>query len=190
MKNIFLIGLILLLSCNEKKDNNPHVTIVTSMGDIEAELYPEKAPKTVAAFLSYIDKGYYNNAAFYRVVIQEGATPSLNTGIVQGGMWQNPNQTNIPGIPHESTQQTKLSHTNGTISLARTKVGSANTEFFICVGDQTQYDYGNEGVGDKQGYSAFGKVLQGMEVVRKIQQQATNGDQLTDKVIITKITHD
>lgn len=190
MKNILFIVIIMLFGCGEKNSEHPHITIVTSMGDIEAELYPKQAPKTVAAFLSYVGKGYYNNAAFYRVVLQEGATPALNTGIVQGGMWQNPLQNSVPGIEHESTQQTKLSHTNGTLSLARTTVGSANTEFFICVGDQTQYDYGKEGVGDKQGYSAFGSVIHGMDIVKKIQHQPLNGDQLVQQVKITKITID
>lgn len=187
MKNILLLSMVLLFGCGEKKSDNPHITIVTSMGDIEAELYPKQAPKTVAAFLSYIQKGFYNKAAFYRVVLQEGATPSLNTGIVQGGMWQNPQQSSVPGIEHESTQLSKLTHTDGTLSLARTTVGSANTEFFICIGDQTQYDYGNEGLGDKQGYAAFGTVLHGMDVVRKIQQQPLNGDQLSEPITISKI---
>ena len=186
MKKLFPVLLILLLGCGEKKSTLPQIVISTSMGDIEAELYPDKAPKTVAAFLQYIDAGYYKNSVFYRVVMQEGMSAELNTGIIQGGIWDSQN-LNLAGIPHEGTQLSKLSHTNGTLSLARTAPGTANSEFFICIGDQTQYDYGNDGVGDKQGYSAFGKVIKGMSVVRMIQQQAVNGDQLIKKIMITNI---
>ncbi len=111
---------------------------------------------------------------------------SLNTGIIQGGIWES-QKLNLAGIPHESTQLSKLSHTNGTLSLARTAPGTANSEFFICIGDQTQYDYGNNGVGDKQGYAAFGKVIKGMDVARMIQQQPVNGDQLIKKITISNI---
>jgi peptidyl-prolyl cis-trans isomerase A (cyclophilin A) len=167
MKKLFPVLLMLLISCGEKKSSNPQIVISTSMGDIEAELYPDKAPKTVPAFLQYIDAGYYKNS-------------------VQGGIWES-KKINLAGIPHESTQLSKLSHTNGTLSLARTAPGTANSEFFICIGDQTQYDYGNNGVGDKQGYAAFGKVIKGMDVVRMIQQEPINGDQLIKKITITNI---
>ncbi|MEN9569815.1 MAG: hypothetical protein RL172_1046 [Bacteroidota bacterium] len=188
MKKILLIFLVACLGCNSSKSNFPSITIYTSMGDIEAELYPDKAPQTVASFISYINKGFFNNAAFYRVVLLEGATPALNTGVVQGGVWQNPTAQNVPGIPHESTDASKLTHTDGTLSLARTTPGTASTEFFICVGDQTQYDFGNNGVGDKQGYSAFGKITRGMDIVRKIHSLPANGDQLLEKITIYKIT--
>ncbi len=159
------------------------------MGDIEAELYPAKAPQTVAAFLSYIDKGYYNNAAFYRVVLQEGLSPSLNSGVVQAGVWQSNNALlQVPGIPHESTALSGLTHTHGTLSLARKAPGTGSTEFFICVGNQTQYDYGNAGVADKEGYAAFGRVTVGMETVQKIQLGRTNGETLLQKVRIKKIS--
>ena len=68
---------MLLISCGEKKSEYPQIVISTSMGDIEAELYPAKAPKTVAAFLQYIDAGYYKSSVFYRVVMQEGMSAAL-----------------------------------------------------------------------------------------------------------------
>jgi peptidyl-prolyl cis-trans isomerase A (cyclophilin A) len=186
MKKLFPFILMLLMGCSEKKSQYPLIVISTSMGDIEAELYPDKAPKTVTAFLQYIDAGYYKASVFYRVVMQEAMSASLNTGIIQGGIWES-QKLDLAGIPHESTQLSKLSHTNGTLSLARTAPGTANSEFFICIGDQTQYDYGNNGVGDLQGYSAFGKVIKGMDIVRMIQQQPANGDQLVEKIVIKNI---
>ena len=68
-----------LIGCNQKVYQNPHILIVTSFGDIEAELFPKQAPQTVAAFLSFIDSGYYNNSSFYRVLLQEGFSTEANT---------------------------------------------------------------------------------------------------------------
>jgi peptidyl-prolyl cis-trans isomerase A (cyclophilin A) len=77
----------------------------------------------------------------------------------------------LTGIPHETTQQTKLLHQDGTISLARLQPGTATSEFFICIGNQPGFDYGGENNADKQGYAAFGKVVKGMDIVRKIYHQ-------------------
>ena len=190
MKNIFIFLLVIFFSCAEKKKSGlPQIIINSTAGDIEVELYPAQASKTVAAFLQYIDAGYYKNACFYRVVLQEGFTPALNTGLIQGGVWEanNKQQLSVQGIPHETTNTSGLSHTDGTISLARTAPGTASTEFFICIGDQTQYDFGNNGVGDKQGYAAFGRVIKGMDVVRAIQQQRSNGESFTEKILIKNI---
>ncbi|MFZ4057450.1 MAG: peptidylprolyl isomerase [Ferruginibacter sp.] len=187
LRYFFALLLMALLSCNTTPHPFPRIRIVTSMGDIEAELYPAKAPKTVQAFLQYIDSGYFNKGAFYRVVLLEGINAANNVGLIQGGTWQSDGKATriIPGIPHESTQQTGLSHTNGVLSLARTTVGSANTEFFICIGDQSQFDYGNGA--DGQGFAAFGKVIEGMQIVRKIQQQSCRGESLVNPIEIEKI---
>jgi peptidyl-prolyl cis-trans isomerase A (cyclophilin A) len=189
MKKIILLLLpAVLLACGGPKYKNPHVVIVTNIGDVELELFPGKAPKTVAAFLSYIDSGYYNNGSFYRVLMMEGFSNDANTGLIQGGTWltSNKQNTTIPGIAHESTKQTGLSHTNGTVSLARLAVGTASTEFFICIGNQTQFDYGQGG--DGEGFAAFGKVFEGMEVVRKIQQAPHSGESFEPKIVINKIS--
>ena len=177
-----------ILSCSHPHYKDPHILIETNYGDIELALYPDKAPKTVAAFLSYIDSGYYNKTSFYRVIKTEDLA-GTNYGIIQGGIWQTNDQQHpaIPGIVHETTQQTGLSHTSGTISLARTTPGSANTEFFICVGDQVQYDYGNNGVADRQGFAAFGSVFSGMDIVRKIQEQPSRGERFVEKIRIDRI---
>ena len=178
---------IFLVSCNQHHYKDPHIIIQTSYGDIEAELYPDKAPKTVAAFLSYIDSGYFTNSAFYRVLISEDMG-GHGYGIIQGGISQTNEKlyNSLPGIVHESTKQTGLSHTDGTISLARTTPGTASTEFFICVEDQKQFDYG-QGPGDNQGFAAFGKVFSGMDIVRKIQLLKSKGEDFTEKITINNI---
>ncbi len=186
---IALLFATLTFSCNQPSNSNPAIKIYTSEGDIELELYPGKAPKTVAAFLSYIDSGYYTNSTFYRVVLAEGFSASANVGIIQGGMWQTTDKLHaeVSGIVHESTKQTTLSHTSGTISLARTEPGTANTEFFICIGDQTQFDAGKGSPADGQGFAAFGKVTSGMAVVRKIQGMKKQGESFIEKITIRKI---
>jgi peptidyl-prolyl cis-trans isomerase A (cyclophilin A) len=186
-KLIFLL-LVASIGCSGPAYKNPHVIISTSMGDVELELFPDKAPKTVAAFLSYVDSAYYTKGAFYRVLLQEGMSPTSNTGVIQGGIWLTNDKAhpNVPGIVHESTKQTGLSHTNGMVSLARTKPGTASTEFFICIGDQTGFDYGQGG--DGEGFAAFGKVFSGMDVVRKIQQAPHSGESFEPKIVINKVS--
>lgn len=181
-----LITITMLISCKHQY-KNPHVMIDTTMGEIEAELFPDKAPKTVAAFLSYVDSGYYNKGNFYRVLLNEGMNTTLNTGLIQGGIWQAGSKFHPAGIPHESTKQTGLSHTNGTISLARTSIGTATSEFFICIGDQTQFDYGNSTPADGEGFAAFGTVIKGMDIAREIQLQSAHGEAFDNKIIINNI---
>lgn len=178
---------LLLFSCSSSK--NPHIIIKTTLGNVEAELYPDKAPKTVAAFLSYIDSGFYKNSSFYRVLFIEAMASDYNTGIIQGGIWQSNNKKAIalPGIVHEPPKQTGLSHTTGTLSLARSTPGTANSEFFICVGNQTGYDSSKNYNPDGLGFAAFGIVISGMDIVRQIHKQPANGQSFTRPVTILNI---
>ncbi|MFZ1370034.1 MAG: peptidylprolyl isomerase [Ferruginibacter sp.] len=185
-----LLAAALFLSCNQAEYKNPHIVIHTQLGDIEVELFPGQAPKTTAAFLSYIDSGFYTKTSFYRVLKTDEFPNPNNTGIIQGGMWQtNPEKKmTLAGIEHETTKQSGLTHQSGTISLARTTPGSANTEFFICIGDQSTLDFGRRGTEDGQGFSAFGTVFKGMDIVRKIQAKNSHGDRFDEKIEILKIT--
>src|SRR5688572_21840167 len=104
---------LLLISCAQKKYNNPNVQIKTQFGTIQVELYPEKAPKSVAAFLAYVDSGLYKNSSFYRVLKEENQPSSaFKTEIIQGGIWQTHNlkAINLKTVPHETTQQSGLLH--------------------------------------------------------------------------------
>ena len=105
-------------------------------------------------------------------------------------MWQtnSAKKITIPGVTHETTKQSGLTHESGTISLARLAAGTGNTEFFICIGDQSTLDAGRRGTEDGQGYAAFGKVFEGMPIVRKIQAQKSHGDKFDEKIEITKIS--
>lgn len=186
-KYIIIACTISLFSCSNYK--TPHIQITTNFGNIEAELYPDNAPKTVAAFLSYVDSGLYNNSSFYRVLFVEAMASNYNTGVIQGGIWQSNTARAIalPGIDHEPPKQTGLSHTSGTLSLARSKPGTANSEFFICVGNQTGYDSSKNFNPDGLGFAAFGRVVSGMEIVRKIHSQRAEGQLFTQPIVIKNI---
>ena len=191
-KGVLLINVILLIfaSCSHPTYKEPHVLIETSFGDIEIELYSGKAPKSVAAFLSYVDSGFYKKSSFYRVLKEENQpSASFKSELIQGGIWQTNYKKGIslPGIPHEPTNKTGITHKEGTISLARTTPGTAGSEFFICVGDQPAYDFGGVANADGQGYAAFGKVVKGMDIVRKIQSQPASGESFTEKIKINTI---
>jgi peptidyl-prolyl cis-trans isomerase A (cyclophilin A) len=190
LKFITILACLSVMGCGQQSYKNPHIVIETGLGDIEVELFPDRAPKTVAAFLSYIDSGFYNNTSFYRVLKTQELPTITNTGIIQGGIWQtNPaKKMTIPGIAHEGTGKTGLTHESGTISLARLEPGTGNTEFFICIGDQTPLDAGRRGTEDGLGYAAFGKVFKGMDIVRKIQAKKSHGDKFDEKIEIRKIT--
>lgn len=189
-KKLLIIFVCIIVACNTSKNKNPHIEIQTKFGDIEVELYPAQAPKTVAAFLSYIDSGYYKNAAFYRVLRDdEQHSDAPKSELIQGGIWKTNYKLGaaIPGIPHESTQQTKILHKDGAISLARQAPGTASTEFFICVGDQPGFDYGGANNPDEQGYAAFGKVVKGMNVVKSIYNAPETDGDFDPMVYINKI---
>lgn len=191
-QHLFFFIIIFLWGCETKNADTTQVKIITGSGDITLELYPKKAPETVAAFLKYVDSNYYKNGSFYRVIKNENLTAEYNRGLIQGGLYlSTPEKLNtLPGTPHEPPKQTGLSHTNGTISMARTTAGSAKTEFFICIGDQTQYDSSINVNADGLGMAAFGKVIAGMEVVRKIQSKKSNGENFETPISITNIIRD
>lgn len=163
---------ILLWSCKEQTQKGlPHVIIETAYGEIEIELYTHKAPLTANAFLAYIDSGFYNQSNFYRVLnMYNQPSNAPKAFLVQGGIWKSNNKLaqSLQGIPHESTKQTGILHKEGTISMARNEPGSGGPEFFIMVEDETGFDYGGENMADGLGFAAFGSVVRGMPIIRKI----------------------
>ncbi|WP_018613553.1 peptidylprolyl isomerase [Segetibacter koreensis] len=187
----FIIAVCTVLTaCEGKKYKNPHIAIETKIGNIEVELYTDKAPKSTAAFLSYIDSGFYKNAAFYRVLNQDNQPmDAFKAALIQGGIWRTNHKlfTSLKGIEHETTKQTGILHKDGTISLARQEPGTATTEFFICLGDQPGFDYGGENNPDNQGYAAFGKVVKGMDIVRTIYDRPEDDQAFTPPVMIFDI---
>lgn len=142
----------------------PRVTLSTPQGDIVIELATDKAPITCANFLRYVDAHRFNNASFYRAV---KVLPQPLTGLLQGGIKNDPKRS-YPPIAHESTAKTGLSNRDGAISMARYAPGTACSEFFICVGDDSSLDADPKAAGDNQGFAVFGHVVSGMDVVQKL----------------------
>jgi peptidyl-prolyl cis-trans isomerase A (cyclophilin A) len=143
-----------------------NVTMETNLGAIEIELYGNAAPVTVANFLELVEGSYFDGAEFYRVVTYANDNGSPKIEVIQGGL--NERLSPLPSIIHESTQQTGVTHLDGMLSMARGEVGTASSEFFICIGDQPGLDFGQPRNEDGQGFAAFGRVVSGMEVVRGI----------------------
>ena len=140
----------------------PRVALLTSLGTIVVELDTVRAPISAANFLRYVDEGRYDGVTFYR------AMPGHNgSGLIQGGTSPFPDRA-LPPIAHEPTTLTGLSHVEGALSLPRFEPGTAGGDFTIMVGDMTYLDARPAADGDNLGYAVFGRVVQGMEVVRAI----------------------
>jgi peptidyl-prolyl cis-trans isomerase A (cyclophilin A) len=143
--------------------------INTSLGNITVEVYPKRAPVTVANFLRYVDAHLYDSSSFFRSVTMDNQPNDLvKIEVIQGGNVDSLKQ--FPAIPIETTTQTGLKHKNGIISMARSTPNSATCSFFICINDQPSLDFGGKRNKDGQGFGAFGKVTSGMDVVKTIQQ--------------------
>jgi peptidyl-prolyl cis-trans isomerase A (cyclophilin A) len=192
MKKIKIL-LILLLTLSffcagnaVQKTKNPIVVIKTELGNIEVELFEDKAPISAGNFLKYIDDGLYKNSSFYRTVtLNNQPEDKIKIEVIQGGLYDESKA--YPPIKHESTKETGILHKDGTISYARNEPGTATSEFFICIGDQPELDYGGRRNPDRQGFAAFGRVVNGMDVVRKIHLEPADGQMLNPRVTIFNI---
>ncbi len=160
--------------------------IQTEVGNITFETYPEKAPITVSNFKKYVKQANFDGAYFYRTVRLDNQEQSpVKIEVIQGDFTGKANY--FPPIAHETTKETGLTHKNGTVSMGRTLVGSTAAEFFICINDQPELDHGGKRNADNQGFAAFGQVIKGMDVVRKIQEGEADGQLLKKKIKIIKI---
>lgn len=163
----------------------PQVKIETSAGNIIVEIDTINAPVTANNFIKLVKNGTYKNATFYRVVRMDNQ-PNKNVKIevIQGGLLNDEEIDKVTPIRHETTKETGLKHLDGTISMARMEPGTASTEFFICINHQPELDFGGTRNPDKQGFAAFGKVVKGMDVVRKIQSRKEKEQMLIHPVKI------
>jgi peptidyl-prolyl cis-trans isomerase A (cyclophilin A) len=168
MKKCVSALLLLFLISLAHAQKNDTCIIKTSLGNITVELYPSKAPVTVANFLKYVDAHLYDSTSFFRAVrLDNQPHNSVKIEVIQATGADS--AKDFPPIPLETTRQTGLHHLNGTISMARNTPNSATSSFFICINDQPSLDYGGKRNKDGQGFAAFGRVIKGMDVVKKIQ---------------------
>ena len=164
------------------------VIIRTELGDIEVELETGKAPATVANFLRYVDGKFYDSGRFHRTVKSDNQPDNkIKIEVVQAGI--NPaKKDEFAPLKLERTRDTGLKHKAGTISMARDGPDTATSDCFVCLGDQPELDFGGKRNPDGQGFAAFGRVVRGMDVVRKIQAAPADGQALTPPVKILKMT--
>lgn len=147
------------------------INMQTSEGLIGIDLYVEKAPITASNYLNLVDQKRFDNSTLYRAMRAPGAPES---GVVQGGILYDPKRP-VKGIAHEPTTQTGIKHKDGTISMGRNEPGSAASDFFFCVGEASYLDANPAAPGDNLGYPAFGQVVEGMDIVRRILAMPTDG---------------
>ena len=159
------------------------VAIQTELGPIEVLLEEAKAPHTTANFLRYVDAGIYRDGHFHRTVTPNNQPQSpVKIEVIQGGATRE--DRDFPPIPLERTRDTGLRHVHGAISMARGAPDSATSDFFICLGDQPELDFGGRRNPDGQGFAAFGRVVKGIELVRKIQARPAKEQTLSPPVKI------
>lgn len=173
------------------------VRVQTTLGDIVLELDPTKAPNTTANFLKYVDAGHYDGGTFHRTVKMDNQPESpVKIEVIQAGVAESKAKAGFPPIALERTTVTGLKHVDGAVSMARGTPDSATSGWFICINDQPSLDFGGARNPDGQGFAAFGKVVAGMDVVRKIQQAPsssnrtsnTEAQKLTPPITIVKVS--
>ena len=165
----------------------PRVVIQTAVGDIEVEIDSVHAPVTAANFLRYVDLGFYRFGRFHRTVRADNQPNNpVKIAVIQAGL-DSFRVKDFPPIKLERTNKTGIRHLDGTISMARDGPDTGTSDFFICIGNQPALDFGGKRNPDGQGFAAFGRVLLGMDVVRRIQQAPAKGQALQPPVAITNI---
>lgn len=165
--------------------DKPRVQLLTSLGEIEVELYAKEAPITVTNFLRYVLDGFYRDGQFFRTVTMENQpTNRVKIQVVQAEAVASRQNELFPPIQLERTRDTGIKHLDGTLSMARDGPDTAQDSFSICIGDQPELDFGGKRNPDGQGFAAFGRVVKGMDIVKKVHESPANGQQLTPPIKI------
>jgi peptidyl-prolyl cis-trans isomerase A (cyclophilin A) len=165
------------------------VELMTKFGVILLAIDAAHAPITAGNFFKYLDGGFYNGGRFHRATRPDNYTPAPPNrpamALVQAGINPARQSDTFPPIKLERTSVTGLKHVAGTVSMARgTTADTATSDFFILLDDQPSLDFGGKRFDDGQGAAAFGRVLFGINVVKQIQQQPVDGQNLTPPVSI------
>ncbi len=154
-----------------------NIQIDTTLGSIVAEIDIEHAPVTASNFLQYVDEGAFDGGSFWRTVRMDNQPDvEIKVEVIQAIVVPAFEAKLRPPIPLERTRDTGLRHVDGTLSMSRFAVDTAQAAFFICINDQPELDFGGQRYADGQGFAAFGRVIEGMDVVRRIQQSRCSLD--------------
>ena len=174
----------------QQRAASPHVVVQTELGEIEIEVDTARAPGTAANFLRYVDAHHYDGGTWHRTVKMDNQPDNqIKIEVIQAGVNPDRAKDGFPPIPLERTNKTGLLHKDGAVSMARGAADSATSGFFICINDQPSLDFGGMRNADGQGFAAFGRVVRGMDVVRRIQQAPnTEAQKLTPPIKILAVT--
>jgi peptidyl-prolyl cis-trans isomerase A (cyclophilin A) len=157
------------------------VRVQTELGDIVIEVDTTRAPVTAANFLAYVDGGHYDGGTFHRTVRLDNQPEStIKIEVIQAGVNPDKSKAGFAPIALERTSVTGLRHKDGVVSMARGAPDSANSGWFICINDQPSLDFGGMRNPDRQGFAAFGRVVSGMDVVRRIQAAPSSSNRTTN----------
>jgi peptidyl-prolyl cis-trans isomerase A (cyclophilin A) len=159
------------------------VRLETTFGNIVVQLDAAAAPITVSNFLRYVENHFYDGGSFFRTVTPSNQPNNqVKIEVIQAEADPAREKDSFPPIPLERTRDTNLHHRDGSLSMARDGPDTAQSSFSICVGDQPELDFGGKRNPDGQGFAAFGQVIEGMDVVRKIHDAPANGQRLTPSI--------
>lgn len=189
LRAALLLALLTLSGCAARTPPGqaPPVQVLlhTEEGTILLEVDLVRAPITAANFLRYVEAGRYDGGLFHRTVRADNQPQNpVKIGVVQAGVKPGLEAEDFPPIPLERTSVTGLRHVDGALSMARSEPDTATSDFFLCVGDQPELDFGGRRNPDGQGFAAFGRVVSGMETVRRIQARPARGQVLDPPVRI------
>lgn len=167
----------------------PRVALDTDAGRMVLELELERAPLTVCNFLSYVADGDYDGGSFFRTVVSETNANPHPIDVIQAATPRGADDALRPPVPLERTRDTGLSHVAGAVSMARDGPDTATSSFFIVTRDTPALDFGGGRNPDGQGFAAFGRLVEGLDVARRIQMSPADAEeQLTPPVMIRSAT--
>ena len=182
------VGMLLALAVGaalaapaDAQSNPVRVRVQTELGDIVIDVDAARAPVTSANFLKYVDAGHYNGGTWHRTVKMDNQPEStIKIEVIQAGVNPDKAKEGFAPITLERTNLTGITHKDGVISMARGMPDSATSGWFICVNDQPSLDFGGQRNPDGQGFGAFGRVVSGMDIVRKIQMAPSSSSRTTN----------
>lgn len=165
---------------------SPLVILRTEAGEMTVALALERAPLSVCNFLSYVTDGDYDGGSFFRTVVRATNTGNPNPiDVIQAATPRGSDDNLRPPVSLERTRDTGLTHRAGVISMARDGPDTATSSFFIVTQDTPGLDFGGARNPDGQGFAAFGQLIDGLEVARRIQMSPADGEeQLTPPIRI------
>ena len=186
-----LVAVLTFVQAEALKPGEVLVRVETSFGNIDLAIDTRHAPITAANFLKYVDGGFYDGGRFHRATRADNYKPNLPNRplleIIQASINPARRGEAFPPIPLERTSKTGLTHVVGTVSMPRGQdADSATSGFVIHFNDQPSLNHGGMRFDDGQGTAAFGRVVAGLDVARKIQQQPVNAQALDPPVTITR----